>query len=74
MREHAVEKLKNKNLDLIVANDITSKNTGFASDMNEVQLFFRDGSCETLPPLPKEDIAHILLDRINPLLKKRNKK
>jgi hypothetical protein len=42
--------------------------------MNEVQLFFRDGSSETLPLLPKEDIAHILLDRISPLLKKGNKK
>jgi hypothetical protein len=39
-----------------------------------VQLFFRDGSSETLPPLFKEDIAHILLDRISVLLKKRNKK
>jgi phosphopantothenoylcysteine decarboxylase/phosphopantothenate--cysteine ligase len=74
MREHAVEKLKNKNLDLIVANDVTRKNAGFGSDMNEVQLFFRDGSTETLPPLSKVDLAHILLDRISPLLKKRNKK
>jgi phosphopantothenoylcysteine decarboxylase/phosphopantothenate--cysteine ligase len=74
IHEHAIEKLKNKNLDLIVANDVTSKNMGFASDMNEVQLFFRDGSSETLPLLPKEDIAHILLDRISPLLKKGNKK
>ena len=74
MREHAIEKLKNKNLDLIVANDITRKGAGFGSDMNEVQLFCRDGSTETLPPLPKEEIAHILLDRISPLQKKRNKK
>jgi phosphopantothenoylcysteine decarboxylase/phosphopantothenate--cysteine ligase len=74
MREHAVEKLKNKNLDLIVANDVTRKDAGFGSDMNAVQLFFRDGSSETLPPLFKEDIAHILLDRISVLLKKRNKK
>jgi phosphopantothenoylcysteine decarboxylase/phosphopantothenate--cysteine ligase len=74
MREHAIEKLKNKNLDLIVANDVTRKGAGFGSDMNEVQLFSRDGSCETLPPLPKEEIAHILLDRISPLLQKRHKK
>jgi hypothetical protein len=42
--------------------------------MNEVQLFCRDGSTETLPLLPKGDISHILLDRISALLKKRNKK
>ena len=72
IREHAVEKLRKKNLDLIVANDVTKKDAGFASDMNEVQLISRDGSTETLPPLLKEDIAHILLDRISPLQKKRN--
>ena len=74
MREHAVEKLRKKNLDLIVANDVTGKDAGFGSDMNEVQILFRDGTTESLPPLPKEDIAHILLDRISPLQKKRNKK
>jgi phosphopantothenoylcysteine decarboxylase/phosphopantothenate--cysteine ligase len=74
IREHAIEKLRNKNLDLIVANDVTRKNAGFGSDMNEVQLFFKDGSYETLPLIPKEDLAHILLDRISTLQKKRNKK
>ncbi len=65
----ALEKLQKKNLDLIVANDVGRKGSGFGSDMNEVRLIFRDGRVETLPALPKEEIAHILLDRIITLQK-----
>lgn len=65
----ALEKLQKKNLDLIVANDVGRKGIGFGSDMNEVRLIFRDGRVETLPALPKEEIAHILLDRIITLQK-----
>ena len=70
VKAHAAEKLKEKNLDLIVANDVSKQGIGFGSDMNEVQLIFRDGRVETLSARPKEEIAHAILDRILSLTKK----
>lgn len=71
---HAAQKLQQKHLDLIVANDVSRPGMGFESDMNEVQFIFADGTTETLPPLPKDDIARHLCDRISTLLKNRTKK
>ena len=74
VKAHAVEKLKEKNLDLIVANDVSKQGIGFGSDVNEVQLIFRDGRVETLTSRPKDEIAHAILDRILSLTKKDSKK
>ena len=70
VKAHAAEKLKEKNLDLIVANDVSKQGIGFGSDVNEVQLIFRDGRVETLTSRPKDEIAHAILDRILSLAKK----
>lgn len=61
---NAGEKLKKKNLDLIVGNIVGSPDSGFQADTNRVTLFFKDGSSEALPILGKDQVAHILLDRI----------
>ena len=61
---HARQKLVDKNLDLIVANDILAKGAGFEGDTNVVTLLNRDGTHEQLPLLPKREIADIILDRI----------
>ena len=53
-----------KNLDIIVGNLVGPSNSGFASDINTVTFFFRDGTKEVLPSMEKQAIAHILLDRI----------
>ncbi|MGA1796625.1 MAG: bifunctional phosphopantothenoylcysteine decarboxylase/phosphopantothenate--cysteine ligase CoaBC [bacterium] len=61
---HAREKMVQKNLDLIVANDISLPDAGFDSDMNQVTLVHRSG---TLHPLPKGDkrwIAERIMDYI----------
>ncbi len=71
--EHAAQKLRQKHLDLIVANDVSRPGLGFGSDMNEVQFMFADGTIESLPPLSKEEIAHRLCDRISTLLKQKTK-
>lgn len=63
----AREMLRNKRLDLVVANDITAPDSGFASDTNEVALVDRSG-VETLPLLPKYDVAQRVLDRVARLL------
>jgi phosphopantothenoylcysteine decarboxylase/phosphopantothenate--cysteine ligase len=61
---HARQKLIDKNLDLIVANDILAKGAGFEGDTNVVTLLDRDGTHEQLSLLPKREIADIILDRV----------
>ena len=63
------EKLKQKNLDLIVANDVTLPGAGFGVDTNIVKIIDREGKVEELPLMAKEDLAGRILDRIA-LLKK----
>ncbi|GJL77995.1 MAG: peptidase ClpP [Nitrospinaceae bacterium] len=62
--QSAQEKLKKKNLDLIVANDISAPGIGFQSDSNQVTLIGKQGTIEALPHLSKREIADILLDRV----------
>lgn len=66
--ENATEKLRSKNLDFIVANNLTQKGSGFQSDTNEVKLIGRDGAIVDLPCLPKEEVAARILDRVEALL------
>ncbi|AMV71974.1 bifunctional phosphopantothenoylcysteine decarboxylase/phosphopantothenate--cysteine ligase CoaBC [Desulfuromonas carbonis] len=61
---NAAKKLAAKNLDLIVANDVTAPGAGFDADTNIVRLIYRDGREEALPQEQKERLAHQLLDRI----------
>ncbi|OHB32548.1 MAG: phosphopantothenoylcysteine decarboxylase [Desulfuromonadaceae bacterium GWC2_58_13] len=62
--ENARKKLETKNLDLIVANDVSRSDAGFDVDTNAVRLLYRDGSSEELPLLSKDEVARQLLDRI----------
>lgn len=66
--EHAREKLQRKNLDLIVVNDLTVPGAGFAVSTNQVCIIDRQGRAEELPLMPKEILAHRILDRLRPLL------
>lgn len=59
---NAAQKLKRKNLDLIVGNDITVPDIGFGSDENAVIILGADGARETLPRMPKRAIAEHLCD------------
>lgn len=68
--EHARQKLKSKNLDLIVLNSLQDEGAGFGSDTNVVTFLDPDGKPEKLPKQSKYDVAHSLLDRIRPKLKK----
>lgn len=61
---HAQGKLTRKNLDMIVANDITIPGAGFNIDTNIVKLLHRDGLIEELPKMSKEQLAGIILDKI----------
>jgi phosphopantothenoylcysteine decarboxylase / phosphopantothenate---cysteine ligase len=58
---NARQKLEKKRLDLIVANDVSASDSGFAVADNRVTLLTLDGEPEALPLMPKEDVAeHIL--------------
>lgn len=61
---NARRKLEEKNLDLIVANDVTQEGAGFDVDTNIVRFIGRDGTVEELPQLSKDAVAHRLLDRV----------
>lgn len=62
--ENAVRKLRNKNLDMIVANDVTQEGAGFAHDTNIVTLIDRREHMETLPIMSKDEVAHVVYDRL----------
>lgn len=66
---NARQKLLDKNLDMIVANDVTEAGAGFDGDTNVVRLLTPDGEVEALPLMSKEAVADRLLDRIVALLK-----
>lgn len=65
--ENAREKLQQKNLDFIVANDLTAANAGFASDTNEVTILWPTGEMETLTKATKEEVAKQIWDRVERL-------
>ncbi len=71
--ENAFQKLKKKHLDLIVANDVTKAGIGFGSEDNEVTLIDRSGTSKRVPRLSKDEIAHIILDAVMKVLKKKKK-
>jgi phosphopantothenoylcysteine decarboxylase / phosphopantothenate---cysteine ligase len=63
----AQRKRESKRVDLIVANDVTRPGSGFGVDTNEV-AFVTPAGVESLPLLPKIDVARTLLDRVERLL------
>jgi len=69
--ENATEKLVRKNLDLIVANDLTETGSGFGGDTNHVKILDREGGVTELPLMSKEAVAEKILDRVELLLDER---
>jgi phosphopantothenoylcysteine decarboxylase/phosphopantothenate--cysteine ligase len=62
--QNAARKLHSKNLDMIVANDVTQDGAGFAHDTNIVTLIDRSERMETLPLMSKDEVAHTVYDRL----------
>lgn len=65
--EEGTRKLQEKNLDLIVVNDIGGTETGFETDTNRVSIIDRDQAIEELPLLSKEETAHRIWDSVDRL-------
>ena len=68
---NAKKKLQEKNLDLIVVNDVTRPGSGFAGDTNQVKVLYSSGQVKDLPLMTKEEVSQLLLDDVVKLLKKR---
>jgi phosphopantothenoylcysteine decarboxylase/phosphopantothenate--cysteine ligase len=64
LMESAAKKLTEKNLDMVVANDVTRAGAGFAVDTNIVKILSRDGRVEDLPLMGKDELADAILDRV----------
>ena len=62
--EYAQAKLEKKNLDFIVANDVSRPDAGFNTETNLVKLLDRSGKVEEFPLLEKRRLAALLLDRV----------
>ena len=62
--ENAKIKLKKKNLDYLVLNDISDKNIGFNSNYNEVYIFNKDGDVKKIEKDIKDNIAKKILETI----------
>ncbi|MEN6326795.1 MAG: bifunctional phosphopantothenoylcysteine decarboxylase/phosphopantothenate--cysteine ligase CoaBC [Syntrophomonas sp.] len=67
--KNAKKKLKAKNLDFIVANDVTMEGAGFASDTNIVSIIEPNGDIESLPKMSKQEVATVIIDKVAGLLK-----
>lgn len=64
VEEYAKNKIQKKNLDMIVANDVSKEGAGFSGDTNIVQIIYSDGSKKHIPKTLKEDLAKIILQSI----------
>jgi len=70
LKENAVKKMIEKNLDLIVVNDVSEKETGFESDYNKVSIIFPDNKIIRTGKKSKCEISQIILDKIEGLVGK----
>ncbi len=66
---NAQKKLTGKGLDIIVANDVSAKGSGFGSETNKVTILKKDGKPEDLPLMSKREVAEKILDNVSKLLK-----
>jgi len=71
VEENAQRKLRAKNCDMIIANDVSRADSGMESDQNEVEIFFRTGERKKIPSAPKKIIARELVKIISNMCEKR---
>lgn len=69
--EYAMKKMKSKNLDMVVANNVSLKGAGFANETNIVTIFKRNGEKLDLPLLSKQEVASKILTEVNRMIEGR---
>ena len=68
--QNANEKIKKKNLDFIVANDLTKEGAGFAVDTNIVSIIDKSGDITKFPKMSKDELANVIIEKVTLLLQK----
>jgi phosphopantothenoylcysteine decarboxylase/phosphopantothenate--cysteine ligase len=71
---HARKKLKEKNLDFIVVNDVTRPDAGFEAETNQVKILYSSGQVKDLPLMSKEEVSQIILNEVAKSLKQKKRK
>jgi phosphopantothenoylcysteine decarboxylase/phosphopantothenate--cysteine ligase len=71
---NARKKLVEKNLDLIVVNDVTKKDAGFGVDTNQIRMVYPSGEIKDLPLMSKEEVSQLILDEVLRLLKQKTRR
>lgn len=66
--QYAEEKLKEKNFDFIVANDVSKEGAGFNVDTNIISIIDKNGEITNYPIMDKTRVARIILDKVKYLL------
>ncbi|OPY15303.1 MAG: Coenzyme A biosynthesis bifunctional protein CoaBC [Syntrophus sp. PtaU1.Bin005] len=69
--EHAIGKMVAKNMDFIVANDVTKEGAGFQGDTNIITILDRDGEMQELPLMDKMEAAGVILDKVREIRERR---
>lgn len=70
--KNALQKIKEKNLDLIVANNVLEEGIGFESDFNQVNIIYPDGKTIQTEKRSKREISQIILDKIEGIVGKKS--
>ena len=65
LEKNAIKKLKDKNCDMIIANDVSNQDIGFDSDFNEVTIFYKNKKQEKLSWKNKVLISEEIVERVN---------
>lgn len=71
LEENAKKKLREKNCDIVVANNVSNADVGMESAENEVSILFRNGETKKIPRSPKKNIARELIKIISNMREKR---
>ena len=71
--QNAEKKIRAKNADLIVANDVSQPGAGFEVDTNIVTILNREGRSRTLPIMTKDEVANIILNQVARIMRKRGR-
>ena len=68
LETNALSKLRSKNLDVIVANDVSKEHVGFGYDTNEIVMYTADGERHHIPLTTKQEAARAVLDTVAALM------
>ena len=68
LKKNALEKIKEKNLDFIVANDVSKTDIGFDSEENKVCIYYKSGKSVITDKKSKLEISQIIMDEIEDII------